>query len=428
MNKISLELKIIVYVLLFGLFLIGFQRYYLSGTTEKEFILSKEAKNELLADIVTPIVTLNMAMGLDESNKEYLDEIVAKNRDIKHLELLDADNRKIYAFTRYPVALDPLERNKLNYCTREITDPYSHGRLGSIRIDFFEHDLQTMRKSYRDMALFTLAVSLVAVVLFILVIRKEFSRLRKLSESVLSYDPAKRDFPVAPSAKGDEVGIIQNAIIKMVEKLNSYAGELDETNRSLEEKVHSRTRELEEANARLEKLTMTDTLTELPNRRHFEWQYSQLWELTKRNGLRLSVVICDIDHFKKINDTYGHLVGDIVLKRIAKILKTTSKRSSDYIARIGGEEFIMILPDADEEHTKAFCEMVRQRVQRLSIEIDAETAVENITFSFGISTMIPKEDMWLHIAFKQADDALYRAKENGRNTIVVYREDEDETL
>ena len=428
MNKISLELKIIVYVLLFGLFLIGFQRYYLSGTTEKEFMLSKQAKNELLADIVTPIVTLNMAMGLDEANKEYLDEIVAKNRDIKNLELFDARRRLIYSFTRYPVTLDPSKRNSLNYCMREITDPYNHGKLGSIRIDFSEHDLQSMRQSYRDMALFTLAVSLVAVILFILVIRKEFSRLRKLSESVLSYDPARRDFPVAPSAKRDEVGIIQNAIIKMVEKLNSYAGELDETNRSLEEKVLARTRELEEANARLEKLTMTDSLTELPNRRHFELQYSQLWELTKRNGMRLSVVICDIDHFKRINDTYGHLVGDIVLKRIAKILKTTSKRSSDYIARIGGEEFIMILPDADEEHTKAFCEMIRLRVQQLSIEIDAETAVENITFSFGISTMVPSEDMWLHIAFKQADDALYQAKENGRNTVVVYRGDENETL
>lgn len=428
MNKISLELKIIVYVLLFGLFLIGFQRYYLSGTTEKEFILSKQAKNELLADIVTPIVTLNMAMGLDEANKEYLDEIVAKNRDIKNLELFDAKRRLIYSFTRYPVTLDPSKRNSLNYCMREITDPYNHGKLGSIRIDFSEHDLQSMRQSYRDMALFTLAVSLVAVILFILVIRKEFSRLRKLSESVLSYDPARRDFPVAPSAKRDEVGIIQNAIIKMVEKLNSYAGELDETNRSLEEKVLARTRELEEANARLEKLTMTDSLTELPNRRHFELQYSQLWELTKRNGMRLSVVICDIDHFKRINDTYGHLVGDIVLKRIAKILKTTSKRSSDYIARIGGEEFIMILPDADEEHTKAFCELIRQRLQQLSIEIDAETAVENITFSFGISTMVPSEDMWLHIAFKQADDALYQAKENGRNTVVVYRDAHDETL
>jgi len=425
MKKVSLELKIIIYVLLFGLFLIGFQRYYLSGTTEKEFMLSKQAKNELLTDIVTPTVMLNMAMGLNDANKEYLDEIVSKNIDIKHLELLDAGKEKIYSFTRFPATLDPSERNRLNYCTREITDPYTHNLLGNISIDFFEHDLQNMRKSYRDMALFTLAVSLVAIVLFILLIKKEFARLRNLSESVLSYDPAKREFSVAPSKKGDEVGIIQNAIIKMVEKLNSYAYELDETNRNLEEKVRARTGELEEANRRLEK--MTDTLTGLPNRRHFELQYSQLWELTKRNGMRLSVVICDIDHFKKINDTYGHLVGDAVLKKIAEILKTTSKRSSDYIARIGGEEFILIFPDADEAHAKAFCEILRQHMQGLSVEVDEETTLENITFSFGISSLVPKEDMWLKIALKQADDALYRAKENGRNAVVVYHEGEPGT-
>ena len=264
--------------------------------------------------------------------------------------------------------------------------------------------------------------------MFILLIKKEFARLRNLSETVLSYDPAKREFPVAPSGKGDEVGIIQNAIINMVEKLNSYAYELDETNRSLEEKVRSRTEELQEANNRLEKMTMTDMLTGLPNRRHFEMQYEQLWELCKRNGIRLSVVICDIDHFKKINDTYGHLVGDMVLKKIAETLKTTSKRSSDYIARIGGEEFILILPDADEAHTKAFCEMIRQDMQQLSVEVDEETTLENITFSFGISSLVPSDDMWLKISLQQADQALYQAKEDGRNTIVVYHGSENEII
>jgi len=428
MNKLSLELKVIVYVLLFGLFLTGFQRYYLSGTTEKEFVLSKQAKNELLADIVIPTVTLNMAMGLDDANKEFIDRIVSKNRDIKHLELRDANGREIYAFTRYPATLDPSKRNRLNYSEREITDPYSHSQLGSISIDFFENDLQNMRKSYRDMALFTLAVSLVAIVLLILLIKKEFARLRKLSVNVLSYDPARREFPVAPSRKGDEVGIIQNAIIKMVEKLNSYADELDETNRHLEEKVRSRTAELEEANKRLEKLTMTDMLTGLPNRRHFELQYAQLWELCKRNGLRLSVVICDIDHFKKINDTYGHLVGDMVLKKIAETLKATSKRSSDYIARIGGEEFILILPDADEKHTTAFCELIRQHMRHLSVDVDENTTLQNITFSFGISSLVPQDDMWERISLKYADKALYQAKENGRNAVVVYREPGDETI
>jgi diguanylate cyclase (GGDEF)-like protein len=426
MIRTSLELKIIVYVLLFGLFLTGFQRYYLSGTTEKEFARSKESKNELLADIIMPVVTINMAMGLDEANREYLDEIASKNSDIKHMEILDEDNRTLYTFSRYPSTIDPAKRNRLNFCKRQITDPYTHDPIGRMSIYFFEHDLQKMRQSYRDIALFTLAVSLLTIIFFIFLLKQEFKRLKQLSASVLSYDPAKREFSVAPSKNTDEVGIIQNAIIKMVDKLNSYARELDETNRSLEEKVLSRTRELEAANEQLEKLTMTDMLTGLPNRRHFEQQYAQIWELSKRNNLRLSVVMCDIDLFKKINDTYGHLVGDIVLKKIAEILKNTSKRSTDYIARIGGEEFILILPDADEVHATAFCEMIQQHMQRLSIVIDETTVLENITFSFGVSTLVPKEDMWLKIALKQADDALYKAKENGRNTVVVYQKPDNE--
>jgi diguanylate cyclase (GGDEF)-like protein len=420
MIRLSLELKVIVYVLLFGIFLIGFQRYYLSTTAHEEFVHSKQSKNALLADTVTPIVTLNMALGLNAANEEYLENLAAKNRDIKHLEIVDDKNNTVYVFTRYPATLDPGRRSPLNFSSRDITDPYNNNLLGRITIDFFENDLMKMQRSYRDMALFTLAVSLIAVVLFILLLKQEFRRLRRLSENVLSYDPAKREFPVTPSDRRDEVGIIQNAIINMVDKLNTYAGDLDEANKGLEEKILSRTRELKIANEQLEKLSLTDTLTGLPNRRHFEQQYMQMWEIAKRNGMILSVVICDIDFFKKINDAHGHLVGDAVLKKIAEILKTTSKRSTDYIARIGGEEFILILPDADDAHAKEFCEKIRQQMQSLSVVVDENTVLENITFSFGVSTMVPEEEMWPKVALKRADDALYEAKDSGRNTVVVY--------
>lgn len=420
MNRFSLELKIIIYVVVFGLFLIGFQRYYLSTTTQKEFASSKQSKNALLIDTITPVVTLNMALGLDAANKEYLDEIASKNSDIKHLEIRATGNAAVYAFTRYPATLDPSKRNRLNFCSRKITDPYSHGVLGELTIDFFENDLLKMQQSYRNMALFTLGVSLLAIILFLLLLKQEFRRLKQLSEDVLSYDPATRAFPVEPSTINDEVGIIQNAIIKMVSKLNSYAHELDENNRLLEEKVRSRTRALEIANERLEALSTTDTLTGLPNRRHFEQQYVQIWELAKRNRLKLSVVICDIDFFKQINDTYGHLVGDIVLKKIAELLRSTTKRSTDYMARIGGEEFILILPDADDMHASEFCEKIRHRMQQMRIVVDEETILEDITFSFGICTVVPEESILPKDALKRADDALYEAKEGGRNRAVVY--------
>lgn len=419
MNRFGLEFKIMIYVIVFSLLLIGFQPYYLFTTTQKVFANSKQSKNALLIDTVTPVVTLNMSLGLTAANKEYLDKITSKNSDIKHLEIRGTDNKTIYTFTRFPATLDPSKRNRLNFCSRKITDPYSHKLLGVIAIDFFENDLHKMQQSYFNTALLTLGVSLLAIILFLLLLKHEFRRLKKLSEAVLSYNPATRTFPVESSTINDEVGIIQNAIIKMVHKLNFYANELDEQNKRLEEKVRSRTRALEIANERLEALSTTDALTSLPNRRHFEQQYTQMWELSKRNRAKLSVVICDIDHFKQINDTYGHLVGDIVLKKIAELLRGTSKRSTDYIARIGGEEFALLLPDSDEKHASEFCEKIRQRMQQMRIVVDQTTTLEGITFSFGICTVVPKEKFPSKDAMKYADNALYEAKERGRDRAVV---------
>lgn len=417
----TLELKIIVYVALFTLFIIGFQRYQLSASIQGQITHAKTARNDLLADTITPIVTLNLAMGLIDANKEYLDEIAAHNRDIRAIDLSNTSQQSLYRFKRGEVLPEPDKRTSLNFSRRDIIDPYSKAALGTISIDFSAQELRQIEQHYQKIAFMTLIISLVTVAILLMLLKREFNRLRKLSENVLAYDPAARhDFPVRASVKKDEVGVIQNAIVKMVRRLNRYARELDETNKHLEEEVLRRTRELEEANRRLEQLAVTDALTSLPNRRHFVQRYKQAWDTSRRNQTPLSLILCDIDHFKNINDTYGHPVGDIVLIQTGALLKNALKRSTDFVARYGGEEFIIFLPNADAAKARALCERIRQQMQTLNIPVEGHSPLQGITFSFGVVDAVPNEILSSDSAIKAADAALYCAKNSGRDTVVIH--------
>lgn len=420
MRNGTLELKIIIYVALFTLSIIGFQRYQLSASIQEQITHAEAARYDLLADTVTPIVTLNLSMGLADANKEYLDEIAARNGDIRSIDLTDASQRQLYRFDRDNPSSTSAEHSRINSSSRVMIDPYSKDALGTITIDFSAQELERIEEHYRTIALSTLLISLAAAAVFLLLLKREFRRLRQLSESVLAYDPAeKRDFPVRASTKKDEVGVIQNAIIKMVHRLNRYAQELDDTNKHLEQKVHQRTRELEEANRQLEQLSVTDPLTGLPNRRHFSQRYEQLWETARRNQTPLSLILCDIDHFKQINDTYGHPVGDIVLTQTGALLQNALKRSTDFVARYGGEEFIILLPDADTDKARALCTRIRQKMQTLHTSVEGLEPPQNITFSFGIASVIPTAELSAESAIKEADAALYQAKESGRDTVTT---------
>ena len=135
----------------------------------------------------------------------------------------------------------------------------------------------------------------------------------------------------------------------MVSKINAYNHILSEANLSLEEKIQERTQELLEANERLKSLSVTDELTQLSNRRYFSEYFEKTWELAKRKGVNVSLVLCDIDFFKMVNDTHGHQIGDEVLKSVATALKESLKRNTDFVARYGGEEFVIVMYDANFE-------------------------------------------------------------------------------
>jgi diguanylate cyclase (GGDEF)-like protein len=163
----------------------------------------------------------------------------------------------------------------------------------------------------------------------------------------------------------------------------------------------------------LEKQTREDALTGLYNRRFLNMQLEQEFKRAKRYGNALSVVMCDIDHFKKINDTFSHQVGDEVLRTLGRIFKAYS-RSVDTVARFGGEEFVLVLPETPKEKAAVLCEKLRTAVEHYTwSEIHPQLRV---TISFGISDNVRLGNYEKMLA--EADEKLYEAKNSGRNRVV----------
>lgn len=207
-------------------------------------------------------------------------------------------------------------------------------------------------------------------------------------------------------------------ISREITQIKKAEKELHIINEKLDEEVKKRTKELEEANRQLKILSTIDDLTQLPNRRYFEEYFLDNWESAKKRATNISLIMCDIDYFKKINDTHGHLVGDLVLKHIAKTIPASSPNELDFVARYGGEEFAIVLYDVDLDRTHHICQNIQNHLTTLHTRFH-EYQLHPITMSFGISSVIPREKDHPHKLIQHADNALYKAKNSGRNCIVT---------
>lgn len=168
----------------------------------------------------------------------------------------------------------------------------------------------------------------------------------------------------------------------------------------------------EEANQKLKELASTDVVTGLQSRRAFMEEAQSLFQIAERYQRPFSFLIIDIDHFKKVNDTYGHLGGDVVLVELGKIM-SSCLRATDILGRIGGEEFAVILPETGPDHTAELIERLLEKVRTTEIRIDDDTLV-SVTVSIGVATVPP---LPIHVGkvMAAADKALYQAKSDGRN-------------
>jgi len=207
-----------------------------------------------------------------------------------------------------------------------------------------------------------------------------------------------------PVGSRNEVGYLTEVFNDMVARLRQGREELAAINETLREK-----------NVELHEISITDSLTGLYNRKHLMETLDKEVSRSQRHNHTFSLLVIDIDHFKKYNDTYGHLAGDEVLSRLASVFKG-SIRSSDYAARYGGEEFIVILPEITPQQGVEAAERIRHKVAEERFGDDGESI--KVTISVGVASY-PESGEDAESVIRIADEALYEAKELGRNQVVL---------
>jgi diguanylate cyclase (GGDEF)-like protein len=239
------------------------------------------------------------------------------------------------------------------------------------------------------------------------------------------------------NAQDDNGNVVQfsREVIPIIEALASQASvaienralldEQDALKNQLERDVDSRTNELKdaltklsEAHIILKELNTIDAVTGIRNRQHFDDVIEQEWRRAMRQEYDISLLILDIDHFKRVNDNYGHIAGDECLAAIAKEIDDLFNRPSDTVARYGGEEFAVILPYVSPDNAFALAEQVRKRIQKKKFSVDHHKI--SITVSIGIATVTPSDEIAPRDLIGWADGVLYEAKAAGRNNVQQY--------
>ncbi|MDM8522245.1 PleD family two-component system response regulator [Desulfococcaceae bacterium HSG8] len=167
----------------------------------------------------------------------------------------------------------------------------------------------------------------------------------------------------------------------------------------------------------LESLAAIDGLTDIPNRRRFDEVFEKEWGRAVRASESLSLIMIDIDFFKKFNDNYGHAAGDECLRSVAQAMVNTLQRSADFVARYGGEEFVVILPETEIEGAVHIAEKIRLNIEKLKISHAENQVADHVTLSLGAASIIPKRNTSSLILIEAADKCLYEAKEGGRNQV-----------
>ena len=166
------------------------------------------------------------------------------------------------------------------------------------------------------------------------------------------------------------------------------------------------------------RLANFDSLTQIANRLKFDGHLTKQWKQMMREQSSLSILLCDIDYFKQYNDTYGHVMGDGCLKRVARALNETLSRPTDLVARYGGEEFAAVLPQTGEEGALRVAERMQMAIAHLKIPHASSSINPYITVSIGMASTIPQPQRSPASLIDEADQFLYRAKQQGRNRIV----------
>ncbi len=242
--------------------------------------------------------------------------------------------------------------------------------------------------------------------------QKHFKTMLLISLAVLTLSfPIAYLFSITPTRLKKEVDQLNAGLKK---KIRAKVNELNDHNIRLEQKVIERTKELEKSTAKLYKQATIDVLTEIPNRRYYFEMSDRYLQLSHRKRQPLSFIIFDIDHFKRVNDTYGHETGDQVLIAICEQINLLLRRS-DIFGRIGGEEFAITLLDTDLEKATVIAEKLRESI--FNNPYTSRDLSINLSISLGV-TQAQENELEVSQMLSRADQALYQAKNEGRNRVI----------
>jgi diguanylate cyclase (GGDEF)-like protein len=231
-----------------------------------------------------------------------------------------------------------------------------------------------------------------------------------LSEGARRISQGQLDIEIPEPRGQDEVGLLTRTFNDMTRKLLRNQGEIQRVNAKLTEQNE----QLQRANEVLEQLSITDGLTKLHNHRFFQDYLTREIKRVSRTGEALSMLLIDIDDFKRLNDRLGHSAGDELLANTARLLNE-SIRESDLVARYGGEEFVVLAPETDLEGALRLAEKVRMSIAESSLILDDSKQITKMTVSIGVARFCGNRKTF----FQAADQALYRAKAAGKNCVVT---------
>jgi len=231
---------------------------------------------------------------------------------------------------------------------------------------------------------------------------------------VASYE--RKKFLQSYEKTKSQLGIALAFIIIALLSISMYVFKSIQSDQS---KLELASRKLKKVNKKLENASYTDSLTNLHNRRYFNHVYEKELKRAKRNKNYITFMMLDIDFFKQYNDTYGHVEGDFALKSVAKVLHDTLKRPSDYVFRLGGEEFGVLLTDTDESSSAKLARDICDSIRARELKHENSSVNEFVTISIGVVCCVADDALNDEVLISRADEMLYEAKESGRDRYVI---------
>jgi diguanylate cyclase (GGDEF)-like protein len=241
------------------------------------------------------------------------------------------------------------------------------------------------------------------------------SALNDTIDKVKAFQIGGVDYITKPFQEGEVLARVETHML-----LHHMHKQLKEQNVRLQHEITERKRmeaELEKSNRELARLACFDGLTQIANRRYFDHYLEKEWGRMARQKASLSLILCDIDFFKRYNDTYGHQAGDECLKKVAQTISHAIKRPADLVARYGGEEFVILLPETDLSGAVKLVEDIKLEIRNLQIEHAKSDVSPYVSLSMGICTMRPDREKLSTELVAVADRALYQAKKTGRDRV-----------